>query len=74
MLLPSKFESMNEERLTDIEIRIEYQERTIALLNDVVVSQQNQIEELTKEMTKLKNRLEGQELGFGPANERPPHY
>lgn len=65
---------MNEERLTDIEIRIEYQERTIAQLNDVVVSQQNQLDALQKEFSKLKARLEGQELGFGPANEKPPHY
>lgn len=65
---------MNEERLTDIEIRIEYQERTIAQLNDVVVSQQKQLDALHKEFSKLKARMEGQEFGFGPANEKPPHY
>lgn len=65
---------MNDERLTDIEIRIEYQERTIAQLNDVIIAQHQQIEDLGRELAQLKNRIDGQELGFGPANEKPPHY
>ncbi|MBU1344166.1 MAG: SlyX family protein [Proteobacteria bacterium] len=37
---------MNEERLTEIEIKLAYQEKTIKDLNDVICDQQKEIEKL----------------------------
>lgn len=65
---------MMEQRLTDIEIRMEYQDRTIAELNDVLIAQQSQMDAMAADIAKLRNRLEGGDPGFGPANEKPPHY
>lgn len=63
-----------ENRLTDLEIRFEYQERTINTLNEVLISQQAHIDELQLQLRKLESRLDSGALGFGPANEKPPHY
>ncbi len=65
---------MTEERLIDIEIRLEYQDRLISQLNDALVEQHKQISELTRDIGLLKTKIAAQELGFGPANEKPPHY
>jgi len=65
---------MQEDRLTDIEIRIEYQDRTIHALNDVVVAQQSQIEKLEANIEKLRQIIQNETPSFGPANEKPPHY
>lgn len=65
---------MSEERLTDIEIRIEYQERTIQALNDVILAQGLEITQLHKHLEAIQNKLEESSHSIGPANERPPHY
>jgi len=63
-----------ENRLIDLEIRFEYQERTINMLNEVLIAQQSQIDELVLQIRKLEVRLDSGAMGFGPANEKPPHY
>ncbi len=63
-----------ENRLIDLEIRFEYQERTMNMLNEVLIAQQSQIDELLLQLRKLEVRLDSGSLGFGPANEKPPHY
>lgn len=66
--------AMTEDRLMDIEIRLEYQDRTIATLNDVVIAQQAEIESLRLDLAKLHLKLIAPEQSFGPANDKPPHY
>ncbi|MHB8534153.1 MAG: SlyX family protein [Sulfuricaulis sp.] len=65
------------ERLTELETRVTFQEQTLQELNDVVTRQQTQIERLTKEVTTLKSSL----AGLAPAavipmeeEKPPPHY
>jgi len=65
---------MPHERLTDIEIRLEYQDRTIHELNDVLIAQQGQIDQLQRDLEKFRLLLDGDGQSFGPANDKPPHY
>ena len=65
---------MDEQRLIDIEIRLEYQDQLIAVLNEVVTRQQAELAEQRAMIEKLSNKVVVGEQSFGPANERPPHY
>lgn len=69
---------MDEERLTDIESKLAYQEKIIKDLNDVVYEQQKKIDKLVSTCEMLvdlvrKNALTGPGSD-APANEKPPHY
>ncbi len=64
-----------EDRITDLEIRLTHQDDTIEDLNKTVFEQWQMIEQLTKEMLALKDRLKS----LGPSNIDdapyiPPHY
>ena len=69
---------MDEERLVKIEMRLEFQEKTIKELNDVICEQQKEIQRLSricdvlskqgKEFSEFTSRIDA------PANEKPPHY
>jgi len=61
-----------EKRLVDLELRFMKLERFAHELSDVVVAQQRQIEALTAETKRLRER-ELQEEPAAP-NDRPPHY
>ena len=69
---------MNEDRLTDIETRLAYQEKMIRDLNDVIIEQQQEIDRLHRVCLKLEKQNQAlSELaggGVGPADEKPPHY
>ncbi len=68
---------MNEERLVDIEMKIDFQENTIKELNDVVCRQQEEIGELRKTCNLLFNQLKSLSItpsGNNPKDEKPPHY
>ncbi len=61
-------------RLVTLEEKVAYQDKTIAELNDVVVT-------LNRQLTDLKNRIEQIERLVGTEfsrrempNEKPPHY
>lgn len=65
------------ERLTELETKIAYQEYTIKELNDVVCSQQKQIDTLLKFVDKLKDHMDiGPDGGLVMQleDEVPPHY
>ena len=69
---------MNEERLTDIEIKIAFQEKTIKELHQVIYEQQQEIDRLgsmcellLKRTRELLNFIPGSD---GPADDPPPHY
>jgi len=62
-------------RVVDLELRFMKLERFAQELSDVVAEQRRQIDALTLETKRLRERLseEGGEEG-APSNERPPHY
>jgi SlyX protein len=63
--------------LIELQTQLAFQEHTIAELNDVLTSQQQQIDLLRLEIKLLKENLgmleDRIEVG-APQNERPPHY
>lgn len=68
---------MLEERLTEIESRVAFQDDTIQQLNDVIVRQQQDIEQLTEELQLLKQQMQAlaPSLVVDQAQETPPpHY
>ena len=68
---------MENVRLIDLEIRLTHQEATLQTLNDVIADQQALIDQLRKEVERLKRQLRD----MAPANiaapweeTPPPHY
>ncbi|MDM8349446.1 SlyX family protein [Pseudomonas sp. sp1636] len=65
-----------EQRITDLESRLAFQDDTIQALNDVLVAQQRALERLQLQVAVLARRQE--EIGgqFGSAEDEapPPHY
>jgi uncharacterized coiled-coil protein SlyX len=59
------------ESITDLEVRLAYQDRTIAALDDVVRALFTRLEAVEKELRDLR---QGGALPVGPATETPPHY
>ena len=65
-----------DERLEALEIKMVYQEQTIAQLNEVIVAQHQRLDELEKICESLRERL----LSFDEpganldVHEPPPHY
>ncbi len=69
---------MIEDRLIDIETKLAYQEDTIQALNEIVSSQQGQLNRLQKSCELLIERMQDFRGQIGdpidPADEQPPHY
>jgi SlyX protein len=65
-----------EARMNDLECRLAFQDDTIQSLNDVVVSQQRQIDRLQQQMVALVKRQEEQPSQFALEDNHtpPPHY
>jgi SlyX protein len=69
-----------DERLIELETRLAYQEHTIQQLNDIVSTQQKQIDQLTVTLKALVSRFreaahEASPVEAGnPDSEKPPHY
>jgi len=47
----------DQDRLTELETRLAFQDQTIEELHEVIYRQQGQLDELTRELTRLKIRL-----------------
>lgn len=64
------------EQITDLEIRLTYQESALQELNDVIVKQQDQIDALIVEIRRLRQQLESGAEFVRPQSEEtpPPHY
>lgn len=62
------------DRLVDLEIRLAYQDRLIATLDDVVRGFTRRVEQLEQSLTTLRASLASPPPSAGPANEPPPHY
>ena len=65
---------MDAERLTDLEIKVAYQDKLIADLEALVRSFGIRLEELTRDLKQLKDAVRSPEAAVGPQNEPPPHY
>ncbi|MBO6519047.1 MAG: SlyX family protein [Rhodospirillales bacterium] len=62
-----------EARITELEMTVTHQERTISELSDVVAEQWTRIEVLMRELTRLDETKADAEPE-DEANRRPPHY
>lgn len=63
----------HEARIVDLELRFMKLERFTHELSDVVAEQRREIDALTLETKRLRERLaEGE--SEGPSEDRPPHY
>jgi SlyX protein len=64
---------MLEPRLVDLELRFMKLERFTQELSDVVAGQAKEIDALTKELQRVRDRLSKDDAELHP-DERPPHY
>lgn len=70
-------ESEIQARLEALEVRVAYQDRTIEDLNGVVTAQWKQLDDLTKQMARMADRLRNIEENApspGEPEPPPPHY
>lgn len=64
-----------DKRLEDLEMRLAYQDKTIADLNDVITAQWKKIEALERQLMRLDEELRDIDSMEAPAaNQKPPHY
>jgi len=65
-----------EQRITDLESRLAFQDDTIQALNDVLVAQQRELERLQLQIAALARRQEeiGGQLDSTEDEAPPPHY
>ena len=61
-----------DDRLTNLEIKITYQERLLETLNEVLVAQRAEIDALQKRVKALEEQLHT--ALEEPEQTRPPHY
>ena len=68
--------SQDNETLIEIQTRLEFQDLTIAELNEIITDQQRQLDKLNARLELLSDKLniveESAEISQG--NEKPPHY
>lgn len=69
---------MTDERITELEIKVAYQEDTIHQLDRVICRQQDQIDLLQKQFKQLKKGSQdpsnGEQSLFNALDDIPPHY
>ncbi|QZA77264.1 SlyX family protein [Deefgea tanakiae] len=64
-----------ESRITELEIRLALQDDLLDDLNQIIARQQQQIDQLRKDLRYLQERSGGQEQGGRSLlDEIPPHY
>jgi SlyX protein len=63
------------QRISELESRLEFQDETIARLNDALVAQQNRLDQLEKRQQQLIEHLKSAQAKDNPVDEPPPpHY
>ena len=63
------------QRISELESRLEFQDETIARLNDALVAQQNRLDQLEKRQQQLIEHLKSAQAKDNPGTEPPPpHY
>ncbi len=63
-----------EERIVELEVRVAYQDRIIAELDEVLRSFTSQVQELQRELGELRELIKSDQPEIGPADDAPPHY
>jgi SlyX protein len=63
-----------EHRIDELELRLAYQDKTIADLNDVITAQWKKIEALERQLLRLDEELRDIDSLEAPPNQKPPHY
>ncbi|CAN1484599.1 slyX Protein SlyX [Burkholderiaceae bacterium] len=66
----------NEERLTQLEIKLSFTEDWVETLNQLVIEQQAQIDGLKRQLQamRLESPTDGAQAARNPRDELPPHY
>lgn len=62
------------EALLELEVRLAYQDRTVAALDEVIRTLFARVERLEGELVELRAGAASAALAVGPANDPPPHY
>lgn len=62
------------ERVVELEVRVAYQERLIAELDEVVRAFADRVQALEREVARLRETVLHQPDPVGPPDEPPPHY
>jgi SlyX protein len=63
-----------EERIVELEIRVAYQDKVIADLDEVVRAFTERVEKLERELEELKETALAGGPEVGPSDDPPPHY
>lgn len=63
-----------EDRIIELEVRVAYQDKIIADLDEVLRAFTSKVEALQRELVELKHKLEDDQPELGPADDAPPHY
>ena len=62
-------------RIETLEVRAAYQDQTIEALNATITDQWKRIDDLSRQVSRLADRLQEAEAREQPAaSEKPPHY
>ena len=61
-----------DKRILDLEVRVAYQDKTIAQLDEVVRELALRLERVEHQLRELRDRSDG--LPIGTPDEPPPHY
>jgi SlyX protein len=62
-------------RIDSLEVRIAYQDETIETLNGTITEQWKRIDDLSRQIARLGDRIAQTEAGEHPVpSEKPPHY
>jgi SlyX protein len=62
------------ERVTELEVKIAYQDRLLGALDEVVRTFTQKIEALERELQEVRAGIKSPPPPLGPASEPPPHY
>jgi uncharacterized coiled-coil protein SlyX len=63
-----------EDRIVDLEVRLAYQDKIIADLDEVVRAFADRVIKLERELDVVKETLKTGVPEVGPQDEKPPHY
>lgn len=63
-----------DERIVDLQVRLAYQDKIIADLDEVVRTFARRVEILERELELVKETVKVGVAEVGPQDEKPPHY
>ncbi len=65
---------MSDTRITDLEVKLAYQQQTIDSLNEVVREFATRVLKLEHQLKQLAESTANSAGSIGPALDKPPHY